>query len=281
MPTYNIPGSRIADYSNEMVIVRSEDPSELVRTVERVDGSRIECVQIIGANPNLAPLSRLDPTVPIEIALTDWEKEAEHLHLYANAPFSNPIRILLNTSRGFLKAVKTCISLRMQTGLIVHQPDETLVQELESALDLYLYNTEVQVPIEFFHSLLVAFCRNHLEDSLWLIQREDPAQDRYVLDNGSIVISPRLPIEISDASGDFLDDYRFDVMAKQGECSVCRYFSQCVGYFKFPDETYSCKGMKNLFAKLKGAANEIKAFQAQNAQEAHEHCCVDEECGCS
>jgi hypothetical protein len=281
MPTYNIPASMISNYSDQMVIIRSEDPSELVRTVERADRSRIESLQLIGAHPELSSLSHLDPTLPLEIALKDAEKEAEHLHLYSNATFSNPIRVLINTSRGFMRAVNTAISLGIETGLIVHQPGEALVRELESALDLYLYNAEVQVPIEFFHSLLVAFCRNHLDDSLWLIQREDPTRDRYVLDNGSIVISPRLPIEISVVSGDFLDDYRFDVMSQQGECSICRYFTQCVGYFKFPDEAYSCRGMQHIFAKLKGAANEIKAFQAENPQEAHEHCCADEDCGCS
>jgi hypothetical protein len=281
MATYNIPASMISNYRDEMVILRSEDPSELVRTVERVDRSRIEYIQLIGAHPEPAPISHLDPTVPLEIALKDAEREAEHLHLYSNTSFGNPIRVLINTSRSFMSAFNAAISLRIETGLIVHQPDEGLVQELESALDLYLYNAEVEVPVEFFHSLLVAFCRNRLDDSLWLIQHEDPARDRYVLDNGSIVISPRLPIEIAGTPGDFLDDYRFDVMAQQGECSICRYFTQCVGYFKFPDNAYSCKGMQNIFSKIKAAANEIKEFQAQNPQKAHGHYCGDEDCGCS
>jgi hypothetical protein len=281
MPTSNIPASMISKYSDEMVIIRSEDPSELVQAVERVDRSRIEYIQLIGAHPEVAPFSHLDPTVPLEIALKHAEKEAEYLPLYSNAAFRNPIRVLINTSRGFMSAVTTATSLRIETRLIVHQPDEALVQELESALDLYLYNAEVEVPIEFFHSLLKALCRNHLDDSLWLIQHEDPARDRYVLDSGIIVISPRLPIEIYVRSGDFLDDYRFDLMAQQGECSICPYFTQCVGYFKFPDEAYSCKGVRKIFSKLKGAANEIKAFQAERPQKPHEHCCADEECGCS
>ncbi len=281
MPTYNIPASLISSYSDEMVIIRSEDPSELLRAVEKVDRKRLECVQLIGAHPEPAPLSHLDPTIPIEILMKDWEREAEHLPLYSNAAFRNPVSVLIDASPGFMRAVNTAVSLRIETELIVHQPDEALVRELESALDLYLYNAEVEVPIEFFHSLLLAFCRNQLDDSLWTIQHEDPARDRYVRDDGAIVISPRLPVEISGSSVDFLEDYRFDLMAQQGECSICRYFTQCIGYFKFPDEAYSCKGMQRVFSKLKGAANEIKAFQVENSQEAHGHCCADEECGCS
>ena len=281
MPIYNIPVSLISSYGNEMLVVRSEDPAELARSLERIERNRVEQLQLIGVHPDPTPLSQLDPTIPLEIVMKDWEKEAEHLPLYAKAIFSNPTRVLIDTSPGFLRALNIAISLRMEAGLIVHQPDDALVQELESALDLYLYDAEVEVPIEFFHSLLVAFCRNYLEDSLWTIQREDPTRDRYVLDNGSIVISPRLPTEVSGRSDDFLDDYRFDLMAQQGECSVCPYFTQCIGYFKFPDEAYSCKGMQRIFSKLKEAANEIKAFQVQNPQEAQGHCCTDEDCGCS
>lgn len=280
MPTYHIPSSMISNYSTEMVIIRSEDPSELVRTVERVGRSRIEYVQLTGAHPDPAPLSHLEPTILVEIALEDPQKEAEYLHLYCNAVFSNPIRVLINTSPGFLTAVERAISLRTESRLTVHQPDEALVRELEYALDLYLHSAEVEVPVDFFHSLLVAFCRDNLDDCLWRIQREDPERDRYVLDSGSIVISPRLPIEISGRPEDFLDDYRFEIMAQQGECSVCRYFTQCVGYFKFPDRAYSCKAIQRIFSKLKGAANEIKAFQAQNPQEGPDHCCPDDQCGC-
>jgi RNAse (barnase) inhibitor barstar len=278
MPTYNIPASMTSNYSNDTVIIRSEDASELVEAVERVDRNLIEHVQLLGACPELAPLSDLDPDIPVEIVLKDAEKEAEYLHLYANSSVSNPKWISINTAQGFVSAVKTATSLGIETCLIVHQPDEALVNELDALLDLYLHSAEVEVPIEFFHSLLLAFCQNDLEESMWLIQREDPARDRYVLDNGSVVISSRLPIEISEISEDFLDDYRFDLMARQGECSICPYFTQCVGYFKFPDETYSCEGVKKIFSKLKEAANEIKAFQAQNPQKGPENYCAEEEC---
>lgn len=280
MPIYNIPVSLISSYSKEMLVIRSEDPSELARSLERVERDRVEHVQLIGVHPDPAPLSQLDPTIPLELVMRDWERETEYLPLYSKEVFSNPTRVSINTSPGFLKAVNVAISLRMETGLIVDQPDEALVEELESALALYLYNAEVEVPLEFFHSLLVAFCRNYLEDSMWTIQHEDPARDRYVLDDGGVVISPRLLKEISGAV-DFLEDYRFDLMAQQGECSVCRYFTQCIGYFKFADEAYSCKAIQRIFSKLKGAANEIKAFQVQNPQETHGHCCRDGDCGCS
>jgi len=33
----------------------------------------------------------------------------------------------------------------------------------------------------------------------------------------------------------------------------------CAGYFKWPDPTYSCEGVKRLFTQIKAAADEINA----------------------
>lgn len=149
---------------------------------------------------------------------------------------------------------------------------------LEAALNRYLHDATVASPVEFFHSILLAFCHDDTMLSLWTIQDEDPERNRYVTEDGRVVLSDRLRIEMPDSPGDFLDDYRHQLLSEQGECSICRYFTNCVGYFKFPDRGYSCKAVRNIFQHLKHASNEIKAFHAETHEPQDHGCSCGEEC---
>jgi hypothetical protein len=148
------------------------------------------------------------------------------------------VRITIPLVSGFSKAVKLAISLRYAVKLEVRQPDEDLLQELESVLDLYLHLSAVNQPIEFFHSLLLSFYRNE-PVSLWEITENDQATLRYIGDDGSAI------------DVDFNSETR--------ECHECEFRDRCRGYFKFPDRDYNCDGVKRLFRTLAQTAHELKA----------------------
>ncbi len=273
MLTYNIPTSMIREYGDKTVIIRSEDPGELLQAVARIDRTNLECVQLLGAAADPESLSKLDKDIPIEILLKDWQRDAGNLHAYSKLASQNRMRVSISVSPGFMNALEIALSLKLDTKLEVGQLDDVVMQELEVALNRYLHDSTVASPVEFFHSILLAFCHDNTVLSLWTIQDEDPEKNRYVLEDGRIVLSDRLRIEMPDGPNDFLDDYRYELLSEQGECSICRYFTNCAGYFKFPDKGYSCKAVQNVFEGLKHASNEIKAFHA----EIHE----PHDCGCS
>ena len=48
------------------------------------------------------------------------------------------------------------------------------------------------------------------------------------------------------------------VPARGSECAGCAYWETCRGYFKWPDATYSCDGVKSVFRTLWAAADELR-----------------------
>jgi hypothetical protein len=103
----------------------------------------------------------------------------------------------------------------------------------------------VETPVEFFHSLLAVF-RDLGEGTLWRFLEEDPAFFYH-----------------RDAAGralhasDFVETHRARLLNDGAECATCRWLPVCAGYFKCPDPTYDCAGVKELFATLHAAADEI------------------------
>jgi hypothetical protein len=121
--------------------------------------------------------------------------------------------------------------------LLPGQPDASLVSELNDAVDFYLRDPMVEVPVEFFHSLLAAFFESET-GTLWDFLEQLP-----------------YPASSTD---DPVATHLASIIAGGGECADCRWQAVCAGYFKHPDPTYDCVGVKTLFARLEAAADEIK-----------------------
>jgi hypothetical protein len=80
-----------------------------------------------------------------------------------------------------------------------------------------------------------------------------------VKDDGTTVLSDRLDfLEMPEEADSFLGDLRLRLLSERGECSVCPFFVNCVGYFKFPDDKYSCEGVKELLGAVKKASVELR-----------------------
>jgi hypothetical protein len=141
------------------------------------------------------------------------------------------------------------------------------VEELAEALTFYLHDPMVEAPIEFFHSAL-AWMRGAQTGSLWITFEEDPAIFRHYHASGQpgFFRSAR-PIGEGALPQDFVPSHLARLVKEGAECGTCPWQPLCQGYFKWPDPSYSCHGVKQLFAALRAAADEIERdLAAREAQ---------------
>jgi hypothetical protein len=121
---------------------------------------------------------------------------------------------------GLLKAVKLAASLRFPVRILPGQPNPEVLAELTEALEFYLHGPMVEMPVEFFHSLLATVCGAD-RGSLWMILEEDPAAFPHYDAEGHLEL-PRSgglrSVEIP--SGAFVEQY-FKRLVEQGaECAT-------------------------------------------------------------
>ena len=204
--------------------------------------------------------------IPLDVVLSAPGSEFADLYRLVDVLAVRDVRVSMPASPGFLKAVRLSASLGLPVRLLPGQPSTEAVSELAAALDLYLHGPMVEAPIEFFHSAL-AWMRGVQTGSLWSIVEEDPAIFRHYHSNGQ----PGLPCATrpfsKESSHDFVKSHLARLISKGAECTICPWQPLCQGYFKLPDPSYSCHGVKQLFATLRAAADEIEQdLAAREAQ---------------
>lgn len=175
--------------------------------------------------------------IPLDVVLDDPASEFSSLYRLVDVRNSRPVRVTIAARPGFMKALRLAVSLSIPVRLLPGQPDAVLLAELYDAADFYLRDPMVEVPVEFFHSLLAAFFESETA-TLWdfLEQSPDPV---FSGDDSAAAHLSRL-------------------VASGGECATCCWQPVCAGYFKHPDPAYDCAGVKQLFSALEVAAQEIK-----------------------
>jgi sulfatase maturation enzyme AslB (radical SAM superfamily) len=58
-------------------------------------------------------------------------------------------------------------------------------------------------------------------------------------------------------SARFVDTWFKRLREQEAECATCPWQQICQGYFKWPDSTYDCGGVKGLFSAMDAVANEM------------------------
>lgn len=175
--------------------------------------------------------------IPLDVVLEDPASEFSSLYRLVDVRNSRPVRVTIAPRPGFMKALRLAVSLSLPVRLLPGQPDAALLAELHDAADFYLRDPMVEVPVEFFHSLLAAFFEPETA-TLWDFLEQSPD-----------------PVSSGDES---LAAYLSRIVTSGGECATCRWQEVCAGYFKHPDPAYDCAGVKRLFIALEAAAEEIK-----------------------
>ena len=252
-----------------VVIVRSRE--ELNRWLQ--DGSSaLQWLQVedLSSDPEAwAFAAQGTGDIPLDVVLSSPSSEFADLYRLVDVLAVRDVRVSMPARPGFLKAVRLAASLGLPVRLLPGQPSAETLQELAEALAFYLHDPMVEAPIEFFHSAL-AWMRRSETGSLWIIFEEDPAIFRHCDSNGQPEF-PRTARPLADETSpyDFVKSHLARLIDAGAECATCPWRLLCQGYFKWPNPEYSCHGVKQLFAALRAAADEIErdlaACEAQPA----------------
>jgi hypothetical protein len=207
--------------------------------------------------------------VPLDVVLSDPASEFSDLYRLVDVCTMHDVRVTMPAAPGFLKAIKLAASLRLPVRVIPGQPTPEVLAELMEALEFYLHEPVVEMPVEFFHSLLATMGRAD-KRSLWMILEEDPAAYLHYDAEGR----PQLPrsngfrsIAISPEA--FVQHHLKSLIDQNAECATCFWQQVCKGYFKWPDPAYSCQGVKQLFLRIEAAAAEIERDLALSHEQLH------------
>ncbi|PWT92507.1 MAG: hypothetical protein C5B55_06310 [Blastocatellia bacterium] len=254
---YNIPAKLIETYRGHNLIVRSFSSFELANCFLRADITDIRFAQLLSVESDTSALEGSGEGIPLEIFLEDPE-QYHQLYRFVNLLDSHPVRIAIPVVAGFSDAVKQASSLDFCVKLELFQPAESLIDELEFVLDLYLHRIYIRQPIDFFQTTLLSFYRDE-PVSLWQIAEENPEQVRYITDEGEETISKRfVGARIEGEIGNFTERFSQKLISERRECHECEFFNRCNGYFKWPDRNYRCDGIKRIFHTLKRATQEVR-----------------------
>jgi hypothetical protein len=228
-----------------VAVVRSAD--DFARCL-RAPAPGVEWLQVEGliGDPDVWALAAQGQiAIPLDVVLDDPATEFSALYRLVDVGLVRSVRLTMPAKPGFMKALRLAVSLHFPVRLLAVQPDRETLAELTEAAQLYLHDSMVETPVEFFHSLLAAF-RGLADGTLWSFLEEDPATFSRRDSNGQ----PLHP-------ADFVETRLARLVAEGSECATCRWQSVCAGYFKWPDPAYDCHGVKELFTIIEASAEEI------------------------
>jgi len=196
---------------------------------------------------------------PVDLVVSDPCRDLPLLYRYAPLLAGHPIRVSVPLVPGFGNVVKLAVSLDFAVKVEGGQPEESLADEMQRIAHFYLHQTTVSEPIEFFHSLFLAFYHQD-PVNLWTIQEEDPSLFRYITDRGEETMPGRLAgVSVNRGFTTFVRELRDGLAAEECECSGCEFLMYCMGYFKWPDREYRCDTVKALLHTLLSAAGELRS----------------------
>jgi hypothetical protein len=206
----------------------------------------------------------------LDVVMQNPAAEFSRLYRLVDASNTRPIGVTIPVGPGFLKALKLAASIGLPVRLLPGQPDEAGAVELNEALSFYLYDPMLDAPVEFFHAVLSHF-HGHPCSDLWTMLQEDPGVfPRY--DEKGQVRMPRSAAVFSEMDttatpANFVERHVKHLLDSGAECALCPWLGICQGYFKWPDENYSCaRGVMPLFERLKETAAEMQEALASAEQ---------------
>ena len=256
---YNIPDTMIEAYRGRNLIVRGHDPSVMVQRLATHEVETLAYLQILGAGGNLDGLMRWEQAVPVDLVVQNPEADLPLLYRYTTMRAERPVQVTVPVVPGFSKVVKLALSLDFAVKLELSQPEPAVMHELLHVAGLYLHQSTVSQPVEFIHSMFLAFYHGD-PVTLWTVQEEDPSRNRYITDQGTETISARFAgVDLRHKVPSFIERFAEELLTEKQECTDCELFERCLGYFKWPRKAYRCDGVKAVFQKLKEAAEELKA----------------------
>jgi hypothetical protein len=213
----------------------------------------IQVEGLLGDSDTWALAAQGEGDIPLDVVLSEPGTEFADLYRLVDVCGVRSVRVSMPAAPGFLNALRLAASLGIPARILPGQPSDVVLEELAEALSLYLHDAMVEAPIEFFHSAL-AWMRGTEADSLWNISEENPA----IFDRSLAGLPPTAQAGVEQPMRhDFVPLHLKRLIDEGAECAACPWQPLCQGYFKWPDPSYSCHGVKKLFSTLRAAADEI------------------------
>jgi hypothetical protein len=262
---YSIPAALADSYQGQPVILRFTDFAETaVFTRAMATTADILYISLQGNTEQPLSPALLQSGIPLDYRLTADNNHAAILYRLAGKLQDSDLRISLPMRSGFSKTVQLATALNFAVKLEYLTPFPGLINELRQVIDIYLHQSTVSQPIDFLHSLLISFIHDY-PGNLWQILEEDPAYYCFVSDQGKQLLPGRLtPGKLSFPAASFAARHQEIIRTADSECASCAYIDRCGCYFKWPDQTVSCRENKFqlVFSILEQAASEIVADQS-------------------
>ncbi len=257
--TYNIPAHLFDSYQGRKVIVRSNNPIDLVSYLSQANLENVLYAQLTSIEVDLDPLLTWASALPVDVLVRNPAVEYPLLYNFSKLLDKHPVRSSISVKNGFVKAVRLALALGFSVKLEVGQPDSSLIAEMAEVLDLYMRRSEVSQPVEYFHSTFLSFFNRKESGNLWCVQEEDPEQFRFVTNEGVETVSPRFgQTDWEDLKLILAAQQTQFTSTKTAECDSCEFLETCGGYFKWPNKEFDCEGVKTLFSRLNLAAEELR-----------------------
>lgn len=248
-PVLIVPAAHIARFPGRAVILGTSDPAAPHALFGPIPPADLAFIRLTGLTGDLAALAHWGAGVPIDLLMQDPVAELPFLYRCTDLSTRHPVRITVPWRPGLARAVKLALSLGFAVRLHGHQPGPEALAEAQQALAEYLHNPTVAQPVEPFHGLLVSFL-HHTPMQLWSLLERDPVQVCEIDEQG----------EPAPGQGPrSVAAWREGLLAAGAECRDCPYLSRCDGYFKWPQATYACTGVKRLLGAIEAAASGLRA----------------------
>jgi len=265
--TYNIPASMIEMYRGRNQIVRTDNLSELEKSLTPEILKSIIYIQLLILT-DTALLNSQIYDAPLDLVVSDPVRDLPRLYNYTQWADKHPVRISVPVVPGFVKTVKLAAALNFAVKLIPGQPGPQRVEEMAQVLNFYLRQSTVSQPVEFFHTMLFAFF-NDKPLNLWSVCEENPLQYRYITNQGRETLSARFTdTEFPDDLNTFDKTFIKRLRDEAPECRDCEFLAYCDAYFKWPNWEFRCDGVKTLLRTLQKTAAELKRDYAASADAA-------------
>jgi hypothetical protein len=180
----------------------------------------------------------------------------------------------LSPTPHLVRALNVLTSVRLRAHIDASvRPEPTEV--IEKAVDFYLHNPLLNIPIEPFHAILFSMTRRRVW-TLWDLEGEDARTNIYIGDGGEISLGKRwvdkaLTYGTIDDSWDQLRAstlysslvaFRTDVFRRRSQCIFCAHFELCAGFLRAAEDDWPCEPWQRAFTMLGEAIQ--KAAQLQH-----------------
>jgi hypothetical protein len=262
------PDQRIAFVPSDLVMEQGDRPFVvIVRSREELGQwlshppaglQRLEVNGLLADPDAWEPATQSSSNVPLDVFLASPGLQFSDLYRLVEVCAVRDVRVSMPASPGFLRALKLAVALRLPVRLLPGQPAPEVCAELTEAVTFYLRDPMVETPMEFFHSVMAFMCGGDT-GSLWTILEEDPAlflrqdpEGRSRLPRVSGSPSPEVSLPT------FVETRFKQLVEQDTECTTCPWRQICQGYFKWPDPSYDCREIKQLFSIIKAAADEVR-----------------------